>query len=91
LVVSAVTFNNCQAAIFFVPVFRISSVEIPGAEFGHVGFLVTLNSALWMDQRKCKLWDKMKTANATKAVRSEEMGFKRKIEGVGSANIDTQK
>ena len=29
-----------------------------------------------MDIRKCKMWDKMKTANAIKAVRSEEMGLK---------------
>jgi hypothetical protein len=35
-----------------------------------------------MDIRKCKMWDKMKTANAIKAVQSEEMGLKKNIKGV---------
>jgi hypothetical protein len=30
-----------------------------------------------MDIRKCKMWDKMKTANAIKAVRKEDMGLKK--------------
>jgi hypothetical protein len=30
-----------------------------------------------MDRRKCTMWDKMKTANAIKAVRSEEIGLKK--------------
>jgi hypothetical protein len=29
-----------------------------------------------MDRRKCKMWDKIKMANAIKAVRSEEIGLK---------------
>jgi hypothetical protein len=30
-----------------------------------------------MNIRKCKIWDKMKTANAIKAVQSKEMGLKK--------------
>jgi hypothetical protein len=33
----------------------------------------------------------MKMANAIKAVSSDEMGLKKKIEGVGSAEIDNVK
>ena len=44
-----------------------------------------------MDRRKCKMWDKMEMANVMNALRSEEMGFKKNIRGVRSAEISTQK
>ena len=36
---------------------------------------MTVNSSLLMERRKFEVLDKMKMANAVKAVRSEEMGL----------------
>ena len=49
---------------------------ILGAPLSHVGFSGPELCAV--DGPKCELWDKMKMANAIKAVRSEEMGLKKR-------------
>jgi len=55
---------------------------ILGAALRHVVFLVTVYTTMLMDRRKCEMWGKIKMANAIKAVKSEEMELKKKIEDV---------